>query len=237
MHKDPYHVFDSIQGKVFTIKEISALEYFLGRNFDPIKEPMSYNNILTWGSNTYVKLMMGKFKNTSGFEPTKQHADMPPNYKPEINITDLCNDAEKDQYCQSNGEMQWSVSLGRINIMYAILDLSQLRPALRKGYLVNIQHIYSDLNKYIFTSINFNTEIPVHDKFKTIDGKWGNLYDGISEDLPHSCPPPMGNPIPIYSFFDANLMDDLTTGVSQTGIIHLLNKTPKECYYKIKFCI
>ena len=33
MHKDPDNLFDSIIGKGFTIKEISALEYFLGRYF------------------------------------------------------------------------------------------------------------------------------------------------------------------------------------------------------------
>ena len=35
----------------------------------------------------------------------------------------------------------------------------------------------------------------------------------------------MGKPALISSFVDANLMDYLIIGISQTGIIHLLNKT------------
>ena len=77
----------------------------------------------------------------------------------------------------------------------------------------------------------------VYDNFKTIEGKWGNLYAGEPEDLPHSYPPLMSKPILISSFVDSNIMADMTTGKSQTGITNFLNKTPIECYYKIKSCI
>ena len=53
--------------------------------------------ILTWGSNNYVKYMIYNFKNTLGFDPSKKHSAIPPNYKPEVYITDLCNDTEKAQ--------------------------------------------------------------------------------------------------------------------------------------------
>ena len=59
-----------------------------------------------------------------------------------------------------------------------------------------------------------------------IGGNWGNLYSGEPEDLPCLFPPTMGKLVLISSFFDANLMTDLAMGISQTSIIHLLNKTP-----------
>ena len=78
MHKDPDHVFDFIRGKGFTIKETSAPDYFLGGDFEIVKDPKTNNKILTWGSKTYVNQMLENFNNTFGFEPSKSHAAMPP---------------------------------------------------------------------------------------------------------------------------------------------------------------
>ena len=47
----------------------------------------------------------------------------------------------------------------------------------------------------------------------------------------------MGKPVLISRFVDTNLMEDLTTGRSQIGNIHLLNKTPIEGYYKSQSCV
>ena len=97
VHQGPECVFDSIQGKVFTIKDKSALEYFLGGDFEWVKESNSNNEILTWGSNNYANCMMDNFKNTFLFELYKQHSAMNTDYKPELYITDNWNDADKDQ--------------------------------------------------------------------------------------------------------------------------------------------
>ena len=82
MYKDPEHLFHSIRGKGFTIKEKSAPDYFLGGDFKPIREPKTHNKILTLGSKTYVKSMMDNFNNTFGVDISKQHGAMPPEYKP-----------------------------------------------------------------------------------------------------------------------------------------------------------
>ena len=42
----------------------------------------------------------------------------------------------------------------------------------------------------------------------------------------------MGKPVMITSFVDANLMADHSTGRSQTGILHLFNKTPIDWFSK-----
>ena len=62
-----------------------------------------------WVSKTYVKRMMYNFKNTLGFYPPKQHGIMHPNYKPDIDTTDLFNNHEKYQYWKCIGDMQWAV--------------------------------------------------------------------------------------------------------------------------------
>ena len=101
--------------------------------------------------------MMEKFNNTFGFDPSKQPAAIPPDYKPDIDTTNLCNDSEKVQYWKFIGEMQWAVDLGRIDIMHDAVSLSRYLFALCKGHLSKIQDLYVYLKKYTSTSIKFNT--------------------------------------------------------------------------------
>ena len=75
----------------------SPLRRHLPRNislaaiFERVDEPKSDKDILTWSSKTYGKRMVDKFKTTLGFEPTNQYSNIPPGYKPELDINDLCN--------------------------------------------------------------------------------------------------------------------------------------------------
>ena len=91
-------MFDSIIGKGLTTKEMSAPEYFLGGDFERVKEPNTDNEILTWGSKTYVKHMMDNFNNNFGFDTSKKHNAIPPDYKPDLYTADVCNDYKKAQY-------------------------------------------------------------------------------------------------------------------------------------------
>ena len=47
----------------------------------------------------------------------------------------------------------------------------------------------------------------------------------------------MVKPVLITIFVDSNLMLDLTTGISQTVIIHLLKNNPIKCYSKSQSCV
>ena len=74
---------------------------------------------------------MDNTKNTFGFEPSKKHSTMTTEYKPELNPTELCTDTEKAQYWQCISEIQWSVTLGQIDIMNAniFILVTSLPPA------------------------------------------------------------------------------------------------------------
>eukprot|EP00957_Ditylum_brightwellii_P094283 7178694-Ditylum_brightwellii.AAC.1 len=45
-------------------------------------------------------------------------------------------------------------------------------------------------------------------------------------------PEPQGKPVMTTTFVDANLLQDVITGRSCTGIIHFLNKTPIDWFSK-----
>ena len=54
----------------------------------------------------------------------------------------------------------------------------------------------------------------------------------MEELLPDNAPEPLSKPVTLMHFVDANLMHDLSTGRSLTGILHLANKTPIEWFSK-----
>eukprot|EP00957_Ditylum_brightwellii_P172921 13165345-Ditylum_brightwellii.AAC.1 len=60
----------------------------------------------------------------------------------------------------------------------------------------------------------------------------GHIYHSCQEEIPEDMPEPCGKPVMTTTFVDANLLHDVITGRSCTGIIHLLNKTPVGWFYK-----
>jgi len=58
------------------------------------------------------------------------------------------------------------------------------------------------------------------------------VYGAMEELLPDNGPELLGKPVTLTHFVDANLMHDLSTGCSLTGILHLANKTPIKWFSK-----
>eukprot|EP00957_Ditylum_brightwellii_P063653 4831573-Ditylum_brightwellii.AAC.1 len=61
---------------------------------------------------------------------------------------------------------------------------------------------------------------------------WGHIYHLCQEDIPENMPELCGKPVMTTIFVDANLLHDVITGRSCTGIIHLLSKTPVDWFSK-----
>ncbi len=57
-------------------------------------------------------------------------------------------------------------------------------------------------------------------------------YGTPKEDIPQDAPTPRGKRIILTHYFDANLMHDILSGKSVTGVIHFWNKTPMDWYSK-----
>jgi hypothetical protein len=58
------------------------------------------------------------------------------------------------------------------------------------------------------------------------------MYGKTKELLPKDAPELLGKYITLSHCVDANLMHDITSGKSVTGILHLVNKTPIHWYSK-----
>ena len=55
---------------------------------------------------------------------------------------------------------------------------------------------------------------------------WTEIYGDLNEEIPMDAPEPLGKWVTLSHFLDANLMHDILTGRSVTGILHLINQTP-----------
>ena len=56
------------------------------------------------------------------------------------------------------------------------------------------------------------------------------MYGQVHEVIPNDAPTPIGNPVTLTTYVDANLYHDMITGQSVTGILHLINQTPFDWY-------
>jgi hypothetical protein len=101
--------------------------------------------------------------------------------------------------------MEGIVTIGRFDINTAVMTMSGFRIAPRVGHLNRLNRIYGYLLKMKHASIRVRTE---------------------------GAPEPLGNFVTLSHYVDANLMHDIATGRSVTGILHLLNKAPIERYSK-----
>jgi len=59
-----------------------------------------------------------------------------------------------------------------------------------------------------------------------------SVYGRPEEEIPGHAPVPKGQPVRTTTFVDANLMHDVSTGRSATGILHMFNQTPIDWFSK-----
>lgn len=87
--------------------------------------------------------------------------------------------------------------------------------------------------KFKDSAIRIRTEEPDYSDLPDPEYDWTyTVYGDAKEMIPEDAPAPKGKYVTITSYIDANLMHDMATGRSVTGILHLLNKTPIDWYSK-----
>ena len=81
--------------------------------------------------------------------------------------------------------------------------------------------------------IRIRTGVPDYSEYPTQQYDWMNtIYEGATEQLPHDAPPPLGKPVLLTCYKDANLMHDMLTGKAVAGIMHYANQTLFDWYTK-----
>jgi hypothetical protein len=84
-----------------------------------------------------------------------------------------------------------------------------------------------------FASIRVRTEEPDFSDMPDPEYDWTyTVYGKTKELIPKDAPEPLGKYITLSHYVDANLMHEITSGKSITGILHLVNKAPIDWYSK-----
>ena len=231
--KDPDKFYKALQSDPwnYKLKNIEAPKYHLGGDFFRDKD-----GTLCYGAQTYIKRLVDTYKQLFGEPPTPLHAPMDKDDKPELDESPLLGPDGIAKYQSLIGAAQWLITLSRFDIAQTVMSLGRFRAAPRVGHLERLKRLVGYLHKQSGGAIRFRTDIPDHeadfgDEPVTYD--WmETVYGKPPEEIDPRAPTPKGKMVRTTSFADANLMHDLVTGRSASGILEMLNKTPIDWFCK-----
>jgi hypothetical protein len=89
-----------------------------------------------------------------------------------------------------------------------------------------VYHLFAYLHKHDKSSIIFDPSDPIFDPTAFIEQDWSEFYGDVKEEMPPKMPEPLGSPVTISVFVDANHAGNIVTCQSHTGILIYLQNTP-----------
>ena len=90
-----------------------------------------------------------------------------------------------------------------------------------------LKRMYGYIARMKQGAIRFRTGIPDYTAIPIPEHSWiKTVYGEAKEEIPHNAPKPLGMPLLMTTYFDANLCHDMTTGKAVTGVLHFYNQIP-----------
>ena len=166
-----------------------------------------------------------------GYKMRKVDRPMPQSYRAELDTTPECNAKETSVYQQLIGMLRWATELGRIDILYEVLILSQYNACPRRGHLERAFEIFAFLSTHSRSRIVFDWQ-PVELDRNAMEYDWKDFYRDAKEAVPQNAPKPRGKAVQMYCFVDADHAGNSVTRRSHTGFIIFLNGAPIVWYSK-----
>ena len=179
----------------------------------------------------YIERLIQSYEQMFGIKPSlKVHSPLEKGDHPELDNSELLDRSGIEQYQSLLGSLQWAISLGHFDISTAVMSMSSFHAAPRRGHLQRLQRICGYLTRMKHGTIRFWTHEPDYSDLPPEEHEWFSIYGEVTEMLPEAAPDPLGKPITLTHYVNANLFHDALTGRSVTGIIHMLNATPIDWY-------
>ena len=228
--KDPKEFITILEQKYkFKTKGSGPISFHLGMNFSRDED-----GTLCITATKYIEKMMAGYEKTFGEPPKQTYASpLEKGDHPELDDSELLDSHGIVLYQSMIGALQWAVTIGRFDINTAVMTLSAFRASPRRGHLDRAKRIYGYLAKMRHAALRVRTDEPDYSDIPDFQYDWSkSVYGELTEIKPSDAPEPLGNHVTLTHYVDANLMHDVTTGKSVTGILHLINKTPLDWYSK-----
>ena len=181
----------------------------------------------------YIDRMLAEYKRHFGTGPKQYNSPLEHGDHPELDDSEFLEGDRITLFQSLMGSLQWAVTIGRFDILTAVVSMSSFRAAPRKGHLLRLQRMYGYLAKFQDAAIRIRTEEPDFSALPESPHTWDkSVYGTPSEELPKDAPTPLGKHVQLTHYVDANLMHNVLTGKSLTGILHFANQTPIDWYSK-----
>jgi hypothetical protein len=180
------------------------------------------DDVLCMAPKKYIEKMIDGYERMFGEKP-KMNVTSPleKGDHPEIDTTELLEPKQIQMYQSLVGSMQWAVSLGRLDIVTAVMTLSGFRALPRQGNLDRVQHFVGYLAKMKHAVIRFRVSEPDYSDLPHYQYDWEkSIYGDVTEDIPTDAPKPLGKYVLLTHYLYANLYHDMLTGRSISGILH-----------------
>ena len=226
-------------GEIFSIKEIGPPSRYLGADVRWVEGYFQFS------SSTYVIEILGQLQRAgsleeqpgSGFRKFRtpydyKHDDntpLPPGDHPEEDDSELLDDAGHHLYQRMVGILQWIVLIGRYDICFATSSMSRFGSAPKQGHLDRVRRIFGYLRANPHKAIRINPS-PIGNLpsplAEDIMENMRKAYPDAKEELNSSDPIPLGKPLPITVFVDADHAHDTVTRRSITGLLAFVGCTP-----------
>ena len=237
------HMPEEFMTKFGTVYDLrSSVEeptIYLGANVVKHQLP---NGTTCWGmsADTYIKNALenvNKLLFDDGRElrtsQRRGRIPIPTGYRPELDQSDLLDKDMISRYLQLIGILRWAIELGRVDIALETAIMSQYSASPRVGHIEAVYHIFAYLQANPRATMVFDPTTPLIDEgcFQH-DTDWKPFYGDVKEELPLNMPEPLGLPVLITCFTDANHAGNVVTRRSHTGIILFLQNAPILWYSK-----
>ena len=218
-------------GKYFTLKPGSAgpPDIYLGGKVSMVTMP---NGVTchAYSSSQYVQNAVKnveQYLSKKGLQ-LKQRASSPlmRDYRPELDISPELSPEDASYYHSLIGILRWAVELGRIDICTEVSMMSSHLALPREGHLQQVFHIFAYLKCKHNSRIAFDPTYPEIDYEKFKRRNWKDFYEGAKEEIPLNAPTPLGKPMIIRAFVDADHAGNKLTRRSRTGFIVYINMAP-----------
>jgi hypothetical protein len=218
--------------KQFHMSAVGKPDQYLGANIKRVTIPGDDSGMEYWSmtSQSYVRNAVNNVREmleSEGYDlKTTAKTPFPSNYRPELDVSDELDAELCSRYSQLIGVLRWMIELGRIDIYYEVSVLSHYLASPRVGHLETVYHLLAYLHKHDKSSIVFDPSDLIVDPTAFIEHDWSEFYGDVEEEMPPKMPEPLGSPVTISVFVDANHAGNVVTRRSHTGILIYLQNTP-----------
>jgi hypothetical protein len=192
----------------YKLKGVGSLHYHLGAEYSRDKD-----GTLAQGSQRYVEKMMSTYKQFFNEKPKEYASPLEKGDHPELDTSEFVDAEGIAQYQTMVGQCQWVIALGRFEMFPSTMSMSRWQVAPRKGHLERLKRMHGYLKYKNDGRIRFRVEEPDMSEVEEENYSWAqSIYGDCEEGIPDDMPEPLGKPVVLTTYVDANLYHDMITG-------------------------